>query len=211
MLKVDASLSSKAHLGFSIVEMSVVVGIVGTVVVLAMPAFRTWMVNASLRANAESIQDGLRLTQSEALKRNTNVDFVLTEAEPVASSIPASTPPTSAGVLTGKNWIIQVSSLSGANPIFIRGYKGKTNSSGVSVTSLNDDFSGVNDGGSKKVEGLVTFNGLGRMVQPTTALAIDMSATGSLSPIRITVSTGGKIKMCINNANLPSGDPQKCT
>ena len=48
---------------------------------LAMPSMSTWIRNSRLRAASDSLQDGLRLAQAEALRRSRQVVFSLTNDE----------------------------------------------------------------------------------------------------------------------------------
>ena len=58
-------------------------------------------------------------------------------------------------------------------------------------------------------QSVIVFNGLGRA---DTAATIDLNpsvgACTAFRCLRVTVSTGGQIRMC--DPNLPSGDPQAC-
>ena len=63
--------------GFSAIELTVVVAIIGIVMAIAIPAFNTMILNAKIKGVAESIQAGLRQARSEAIKRNAPMRFQL--------------------------------------------------------------------------------------------------------------------------------------
>jgi type IV fimbrial biogenesis protein FimT len=63
--------------GVSLVEILVGLGIVALLSTFAAPTFRTFTQNSHIRNGAEAIQNGLNLARSEAVRRNTQVQFVL--------------------------------------------------------------------------------------------------------------------------------------
>jgi type IV fimbrial biogenesis protein FimT len=63
--------------GFSLVELMIGLAIAALLVVLALPSYSVWIADAQIRNGAQSIGDGLRFAQGEALKRNEAVEFVL--------------------------------------------------------------------------------------------------------------------------------------
>lgn len=63
--------------GFSLVELMIGIVVMGILLGLAVPSFRTWMQNSQIRNAAESIQNGLQRARGEAVARNANVEFVL--------------------------------------------------------------------------------------------------------------------------------------
>lgn len=67
---------NKQH-GFSLVELMIGIVVMGILLGLAMPSFRIWLQNAQIRNAAEAIQNGMQRARSEAVARNTNVEFVL--------------------------------------------------------------------------------------------------------------------------------------
>lgn len=62
--------------GFTLVELMVTVAVLGLLLVLGAPALRGVIENGRIRAAAESWQYGLTLARSEAVRRNTWVQFV---------------------------------------------------------------------------------------------------------------------------------------
>jgi type IV fimbrial biogenesis protein FimT len=86
--------------GFTMIELIVTLTIFSVLVALTVPSMRTWIANAKVRAVADSLQNGVRMAQTEALRRSRLVVFALTN----------STTPQSGGftaVAGGSNWAIQ--------------------------------------------------------------------------------------------------------
>ena len=61
----------------TLIELMVGIAVVAIIVMAAMPGFSTWTRNREIRTAAESIQNGLQLARSEALRRNRGVKFSL--------------------------------------------------------------------------------------------------------------------------------------
>jgi len=63
--------------GFTLTELLVTVGVVAILSALAVPTMRDVIVNGRIRASSESIQNGLAQARAEAVRLNTQVEFVL--------------------------------------------------------------------------------------------------------------------------------------
>ncbi|HZV61159.1 MAG TPA: GspH/FimT family pseudopilin [Methylophilaceae bacterium] len=62
---------------FTLVELMVSIVLLGIVLSLALPSYRTFVQNGYIRTTAESIQSGLQLARAEAVGRNTLIEFDL--------------------------------------------------------------------------------------------------------------------------------------
>ena len=92
-------LSAARARGFSLIELVVTLSVFGVLLMTAVPALGSWVAGAQVRTVADGIQNGLRLAQVEAARRNRRVQFVLTDSDPLGSGpwTPSS---------TGRNWVI---------------------------------------------------------------------------------------------------------
>ncbi len=193
--------------GFTLVEMMVTLVLLAILLTLAMPSFSAWIRNSKVRAVADSLQNGLRTAQTEALRRNRQVVFTLTNDSPTATNhTPAA---------NGSNWSLNtVSAYTNDAVAYIE--------SGV----LTDVASGVQITGPAAI----CFNAMGRMALnaapgfgavkcdlPTTTPPVQVyqvgfanSADGVDRPLRVTVALGGQVRLCDPAKSLatsPDGCP----
>lgn len=75
------ALPTKAQ-GFTLIELMIGITIFAIAMAMGVPGYRTWTQNTQIRNAAESVQNGLQRARSEAVKRNTEVKFVLLGADP---------------------------------------------------------------------------------------------------------------------------------
>jgi type IV fimbrial biogenesis protein FimT len=68
-------LNGRRHPGFTLIELLVGLAIVSILIVSALPSYSAWIQNTKIRNAAESVQNGLQLARSEAVLKNTNVQF----------------------------------------------------------------------------------------------------------------------------------------
>ncbi len=63
--------------GFSLIEVGVSMAVLAVLLTLAVPSFRSWIMNAQLRTTADSLSSGLQLARSEAVRRNAQSTLTL--------------------------------------------------------------------------------------------------------------------------------------
>ena len=71
---------SSAQRGFSLIELMVAIAIFGILATLAVPMYGQFVANTQIRTATESMLTGVRLAQTEAVKRNGTVEFLLDPA-----------------------------------------------------------------------------------------------------------------------------------
>jgi type IV fimbrial biogenesis protein FimT len=183
--------------GFTIIELMVVLVIIGIVMFLALPSYGRWIANTQIRTAAESIQNGLRLAASEAVSRNTQVDFVLTlDAAPTLAS---------AANAAGQSWVVRVpppvAPLVAPPAELIDSKPGAEGSRTVVVAAKQ--------AGTATPMAVVSFSGLGRLTPGSAAFQVDFTNPPNADrPLRVTVSTGGRVRMC--DPAFPATDPRGC-
>jgi type IV fimbrial biogenesis protein FimT len=64
--------------GFGLIELLITISLLGILTMLAVDNFGTWIQDTRTRSVAESLQNGLRLAQTEAIKSSQNTRFTLT-------------------------------------------------------------------------------------------------------------------------------------
>ena len=187
--------------GFTLVEIVVVIGILGVLMAVALPSYQAWIRNTQIRTAAESIQNGLQLARAEAVKRNRNVDFVLTNNPSVATSAGFGATALAGAInqLQNVNWLVRVNT--GAAP------------------TINDYIQGrVSTEGSRNVaisapQGTITFNSFGRLT-PAPGAILTISVTdptltaANQRQLNVTINTGGSPRMC--DPQLSSSNAQAC-
>ncbi len=167
--------------GFTLIELMIALTIIGIFIMLAMPAFSTWIMNTQIRTTAESITNGLQVARNEAVQRNSAVQFVK-------------------GAGTDSSWTVSCVAVTPGCPdlsaIQLRA-AGEGSSAAITVTA--------SDGNT------VVFDNFGMMTTPVVAVArfdIDGSNTAESRELRVTIQTGGNVRMCDPQTTAP--DPRAC-
>ena len=70
-------LTQRNQRGVSLIEMLIGLVVLASLLALAAPSFMLWMQNTQIRGGADAILNGLQVARTEAIKRNTRVQFVL--------------------------------------------------------------------------------------------------------------------------------------
>lgn len=194
--------------GFTLIELVVTLALLGILFMVAMPSLTEWIRNSQVRSVAEAVQNGLRVAQAEAVRRNQDVVMSLTnDANPTLN-------PTA--VAGGRNWSIQTVAKTYINnnvAEFIRAGAFADVASGVVVTT-------VVTGTSTPVLA-VCFNANGRLLGPTPSsptencvanpVTFQISQTGSDRPLNVAVAVGGQVRMCDpNRPALSAASPDGC-
>lgn len=194
----------KQH-GVSLIELMIGIAIVSLLMLMGAPSFSLWIQNTQVRTAAESILNGLQIARSEAVRRNANVRFRLTDA---GGSVA---------------WAVDCVNVTASCPAGIQtrsGGEGGANARvGISAAALPspipaNHFSTALAAGAGLPAG-ITFDGMGRV--PTANIGTDITRIDITNAVRadarrmvIAISTGGQTRMC-DPAIALAANPQGCS
>lgn len=197
------------QLGFSLVEMMVVVSLAAILLLAGAPTFSAWIGNARLRSSSESILSGLQLARAEAVNRNARVRFQFVTTLDNSCALSASS----------FNWVVNLDPEAEPNEVVNECGTAPNDSAAPRILHKRDGV-GTPPGMVVETGGVtsVVFNGLGRLAPvPAGNVNIDITnpdagdcaeAGGPVTCLRIVVSPAGQVRMCNPKFSLP--DPQGC-
>ena len=190
--------------GFTLIELVVTVALAGILATLAVPAFRTRIQDAAIRSTADGLQNGLRSAAAEAVRRSSQVIFVLSASPPTFNGTPAT---------TGNYWYFQavptIPSQTADSTYFVQGSPPGFASNGISIVATAS---------------AICYNSLGRLVTnsgvaswpnlPAACTAQDtsyvVSGPAGTRTLKVIASLGGKVRMCDPAKTLSSTNPDGC-
>jgi type IV fimbrial biogenesis protein FimT len=187
--------------GFTLIEMMITVTLLAILFALALPSFTTWIKNSTVRTTAESLQNGLRLAQAEALRRSRVAMFSLTD-----SATPAAVP---TPVADGKFWSV--------NTIKIQD-EGSDAVAFVEAGVLGNARNDVQITGGAAL----CFSSLGRLVAvpaantgtgiacPAGPASFTVTMPGADRSMQVNVAIGGQVRMCDPHKTLSASTPDGC-
>lgn len=190
--------------GISLIEIFIGLAIMGLLLALAFPNFSSWLTNMQIRAAAEKMQNALQAARNEAMRKNTTVRFSL------VSNLTSGCAQSS----TGKSWVVSrldpvgqcdVAASDTTAPFTAQAGTLAEGSSRVAVSATD---------GAGGARTFVAFNGMGRVVSPTSnnwigQIALDVAPANTNRRLLVQVSAGGQIRMC-DPAVVSTTDTRKC-
>lgn len=190
--------------GFTAIELLTAISILAILMAIGVPSLVEWVRNNKVRAVANTLQNGLRSAQSDALSRSQSIVLFLTNTSPTSNST------SFAAVADGKYWAT----------LTIPGPRVGETAALLNTGALGDIASQVTISGPSAI----CFNGMGRLTTnaspgpsgascalPTsTAEVFDVSLSGARRRLRVMVTIGGQVRMCNPDKNIatsPDGCP----
>lgn len=189
--------------GVSLLELMIGIAIVSLLMVLGTPSFSLWIQNTQTRTAAESILNGLQIARTEAVRRNVNVRFNLTDAGGTVA------------------WTVDCVNVTADCPAGIQsrsGSEGGVNAR-VGAAVATGTLATPLAAGTGLPAG-VTFDGMGRVpaLNPDgtannddiTRVDITNAANAGVRRMIIVIGTGGQTRMC-DPAIALATNPQGCS
>lgn len=186
--------------GLTLIELVVTIAVLGLLMAVAVPGMSDWMRSVRIRNAAEAAQNGLSKARMEAMRRNQVITYWMVSDRTNACALSS----------TSASWVVSVN-----DPSNLCATTDKT------ATPLIVDVYGANDGASDVVVGAlaadgttaatsVSFNGFGQVVSTGAPIAtINLSnANSDARKLRVTISSGGAIRMC--DPLAAAGDTRVC-
>jgi type IV fimbrial biogenesis protein FimT len=170
--------------GLTLVELMISLVVFSILIAAGVPSFSAWIQNTRIRTAGEGILNGLQFARTEAVRRNTNVEFSLSG--------------------TGAGWSVQIPNVAPALQTRDDTEGGTTvalspqTAGGLATTKAT--FNGMgwivdNDDGTPHID----------QVGVTSS-----TVTGSeIRSLRVSIGTGGSVKMC--DPAVSAGDPRACS
>jgi type IV fimbrial biogenesis protein FimT len=197
---------SQAH-GFSLIELMITVALLSLLMLAAAPAMATWIADSRVRTVAESIQNALRLAQSQAMHRNRLSVFALTSAQPAWNARPS---------INGSNWYVQVQPLSSSDEaanataanFFVQGNAFATQS-GVSIAGPSLLCFGPL-GQQTAVDAASTTLGVACAKSDPAVYTVSNSSNANSRTLKVFVYVGGRVRMCDPTKTLSNDHPDGC-
>src|SRR6202158_649924 len=178
---------NKRTSGFTLIELMIALAIFAFLIMLAGPMYADFMGNSRIRNAAENTLTGVRLAQTEAVRGNTQAEFVL-DIRPAPAG----------------GWqVLRLNEETGAVDIAVQSYKWAEGASGTQVGA----------GGLTKA----TFNGLGRIMAanpeggtlPIAKIDITNPSITNPRPLRVVINpvTPSGVKLCDPDPGVATSDP----
>ena len=195
------SMKAGVQRGFTLVELMVTLVLAGLLLGLAMPAFGTWTRNAQVRTVSDSLQHGVRLAQAEAVRRNRQVVFFLTDSAACNLATESNA--------NGAFWAIRtVPLMNGENSEAVQ--CGVTSDVAGGVSIAGPQALCFNSGGRQVANASTGVTGATCTLNATGTSNYNVSATGANRALRVTVSLGGQVRLCDPARTLSSSSPDGC-
>lgn len=190
------------HRGFTLVELMVTITLLALLLGLAAPSFGTWTRNAQVRSVSDALQSGLRLAQAEAVRRNRQVVFFLTNTKDCNTTMASSA--------NGSFWQIRtVAMMNGEATVAVQCGVLNDMADGVSITGPRALC--LNSAGRQVANAATGVTGATCTLSNTGFNVYDVAASGGDRSLRVSVSLGGQVRMCdparTQSASHPDGCP----
>lgn len=185
--------------GFTLVELLVAIAVLALLLAAALPNYGEFIRNSQIRTAGQSIENGLQMARTEAVRSNAPVQFQLLGTLAGAS------------VAGGTDWRIRAA-LDTAPTVFSRTVNARTepNASSVARVGVASATNGSAVAAGTGLPATITFTGLGRLGSGTTVRQIDVTGPAGSRTLAVQLSPGGDIRLC-DPALSRETSPQGCS
>jgi len=174
-------LNLRSASGFTLVELLVTIGVFALLAALAVPTMRSVVENSHLRAAGQSLQNGLAMARAEAVRLNTQVEFVL----------------------SGTGWSVQRVS----DGSLLQQASGKELATGVTITPTPNGSTRITFDSFGRRLALNPSDATGTITQ-IDVVATNPSGSPGYKPLRIQVTSGGLARLC--EPAVAATEPKAC-
>jgi type IV fimbrial biogenesis protein FimT len=177
-------LSSRSRTrGFTLVELLVTIGVFALLAAMAVPTMRSVIENSHMRAAGQSLQNGLAMARAEAVRLNTQVEFVL----------------------TATGW--SVNRVDGVGGGLLHQASGKERATGVTITPTPADSTRISfDAFGRRLA--VNPSDASATITQIDIVATNPSGSPGYKPLRVQVTSGGLARLC--EPAVASTEPKAC-
>ncbi len=198
--------------GVTLIELIVTIALAATLVTLSIPSFVAWVRNAQIRSVADSLQNGLRVAQAEALRRNRQVVLGFTNDTPAAGTNPFASATAVAG---GRRWWLQTVPQVGETSSDVSYIAAGVVVDGASTVTIANDQSArtVCFGSTGRLVTNTSITGLssGSCTAAKTTFTVDQPPASTYRTLKVIVQLGGQVRMCDPaRPALSSASPEGC-
>jgi type IV fimbrial biogenesis protein FimT len=198
----------RATRGFTLIELMVGLALLAFVLMLGVPSFGTFLQNQKLRDAGTGTLATIQFARAEAIRLNSNVEFLMADSEPDLGNFAALGEST-----TGRNFLVRgnvYNPTTGTMDLTMLEAKGETEGSGATA------------GATATVQlaattGRVVFTPLGgttlaadEVIQITNPAGGTCKASGgTMSCLNVIVTRGGQVRLCDPSVTA-AGDTRRC-
>jgi len=172
--------------GFSLIELMVVIAIAAILTMVALPGVGDWLQNSKMRSAADSMANGLRFAQAEAVRLSRQTTFLATSTGWTVSYVQ---------VVAAADTAIPLTLQSSPSVQNVTITKGSGTPAVLAFNSLGRALDASGAAPFPAIPGDVSY---------------DITATGAPRRMRLIVSPAGKVRMCDPDKSFSTTNPDGC-
>ncbi len=197
--------------GFTLIEVLVALVIIALMVMVSLPSMTTYFQNSKIGTAAQSYAAGMQIARTEAIRRNAQVQFMLTDTDIATADIANAAAPSP----TGRNWVVRECDAVAGTCTFVDAKSALEGSGQIAGSVPTVAVTGSAVLPPAAFAGMVAFNGFGGTTMASEIqLDINNLAGGACGPagpmrcLRVRAAPGGLVRVC--DPQLPIGDSRSC-